>query len=252
MNIIACYSSKGGVGKTSTATNLAFVSAARGQRTLLVDLDQQGASTFYFRVRPPDDHRAKDLVGKDGSALHAIRETDYDRLHLLPAHASYRNFDALLDGMKRSKRRLADLLQELSGSYDVLLLDCPPSMGLVAENVFRAADLILVPVIPTTLSRRTFDQLNAFFEGEGYERRKLRPFFSMVERRKRMHRDIMRDMRAREPRLLQTCIPFSAEIEAMGTHREPVLCYSLKGAGGVAFLDLWLEVEKLRVASSPS
>lgn len=243
--ILACYSSKGGVGKTSASVNLAFAAADRGQRTLLIDLDQQGASTFYFRVRAPKKHRAKAMMTGKEEARSAIRETDYENLHLLPAHQSYRNFDTLLEGMKRSKRRLADFVDEAGEGYDRIFLDCPPTLSLVAENIFRAADKILVPVVPTTLSERTYEQLKNFFDKSDFKQKKLRPFFSMVERRKRMHGDTMALMRAAEKRMLLTEIPYSAQVEAMGTHREPLLSFAPSHAASEAFRELWDEIEDL-------
>ncbi|MDQ8203813.1 AAA family ATPase [Pelagicoccus sp. SDUM812003] len=243
MSIIACYSSKGGVGKTSAAINLAHASSQAGNHTLLVDLDQQGASSFYCRVRPPKRHRAKKILSDREALSDAIRETDHSGLHLLPAHQSYRNFDALLDGMKRSNRQLAKVIDQIASEYDHLILDCPPSLSHVAENVFRAADTILVPLVPTTLSLRTYEQLKAFFEKSGYKRKKIHPFFSMVDQRKRLHRDIMQALRESEKRILDTEIPYSAQIEAMGLHREPVACFAPKHKSSLAFQRLWQEID---------
>ncbi|ADE54513.1 ParA family protein [Coraliomargarita akajimensis] len=242
---IACYSSKGGVGKTAASVNLAYASAATGKRTLLIDLDQQGASTFYFRVRAPKRHRAKALMSDQQAARASIRETDYVNLHLLPAHVSYRNFDALLDGMKRSKSRLADFVDEVGAGYQRIILDCPPTLSLVAENIFRAADRIIVPVVPTTLSERTYEQLKDFFERSNFKMKKLRPFFSMVDRRKRMHHETILLMRSNEKRMLESEIPYSSAVEAMGVQREPLLSYAPGHIASLAFQALWDEIEAL-------
>lgn len=245
MSVIACYSSKGGVGKTSTSVNLAYAAANAGKRTLLIDLDQQGASTFYFRMRAPKKHSVEALVEGKRDGRKAIRETDYQQLHLLPAHLSYRNSDLLLENMKRSKRRLAEFVEEVGHGYDRIILDCPPTLSLVAENIFRAADIILIPVVPTTLSERTYDQLQSFFGTTQYKRKKLRPFFSMVDRRKRMHQDTIASMRDSEQRMLNAEIPYSAEVEAMGVHREPLLHFAPKHKASVAFHQLWDEIEAI-------
>ncbi|MDF3129043.1 ParA family protein [Kiritimatiellaeota bacterium B1221] len=242
MSIIALYSSKGGVGKTASAVNLSYYAARAGNRTLLIDLDQQGASGYYFRIRSSGKSDARAVMKGKSGALEAIRETDYPGLHLLPAHRAYRNFDAVLDGMKRSKSRLADFVSEVSGDYDQVVLDCPPTLSHVAENIFKAADVVLIPVIPTTLSLRTYEQLKVFFDQKDYKKKKLRPFFSMVEKRKRLHQDSVETLRASEKRLLKTMIPYCAQVEAMGVHREPVLAYAPRHAASMAFRNLWKEV----------
>lgn len=245
MSTIGCYSSKGGVGKTSCAVNLAYAAALAGHRTLLIDLDQQGASSFYFRVRSPKKHKAKSLASSRSAARNAIRETDYEQLHILPANETYRNFDALLDGMKRSKRRLADFVRSFKRDYDVVIFDAPPTLSLVAENIFRAAEVVLVPVVPTVLSQRTFEQLVAFFKGSGYRKSKLVPFFSMVDRRKRMHLNSLAEIRASTKLVLDSEIPYSAEVESMGVHREPLLAYAPNHKASAEFRKLWQEIEEI-------
>ena len=162
MKVYATYNIKGGVGKTSTAVNLAYLAAASGRRTLLWDLDPQGAATYLFRVKPRVKGGGRGLVSGKRPVDDAVKATDFDNLDLLPADFSYRNMDLELDDAKKRTRRLDQLLSGVADDYDVVFLDCPPSVSLVSENVLRAADVLLVPLIPATLSLRTYAQLTRF------------------------------------------------------------------------------------------
>ena len=164
MKIFATYNIKGGVGKTSAAVNLAHLAARSGYNALLWDLDPQGAATYLFRVRPKVKGGSRALVEGTRSLDDAIKATDFDGLDLLPADFSYRNMDLQLDEMKRPTRRIHQLLKPFDGEYDVVFLDCPPSISLLSENVLHAVDTLLVPMIPATLSVRTFDQLSSFIK----------------------------------------------------------------------------------------
>jgi chromosome partitioning protein len=155
-----------------------------------------------------------------------IRESDFPGLDIIPSNLGYRHFDILLDGMSKRRKQLRRVLEEFKPDYDVILMDCPPNITLLSENVFRASDAILVPVIPTVLSKRTLEQLTGFFRDEGLPCEMLRPFFSMVQKRSKMHREIMADLPALHPGFLKTVIPFSADVEKMGVHRMPLLAYS--------------------------
>lgn len=242
MKVLACYSIKGGVGKTAAAVNLAYLAAQESYRVLLCDLDPQGASSFYFRVRPKEQKLAlKRLLEKRGRLLANIRESDHTCLDLLPAHAAYRRFDVLLHAMKKSRERLARLLGKLSEDYDLVILDCPPNLTLLAENAFAAADRIIVPVVPTTLSERTLAQLFEFFAEQDLPRRKLLPFFSMVEYRKRLHQETMERLRGEYKRFLRSEIPYCAEVERMGEERQPVPAFAPRSVGTQAFAGLWEE-----------
>ncbi len=245
MKVVALFSSKGGVGKTAAAVNIAYSLAARGRKTLLVDLDQQGASSFYFEASSTKSPKAKLLMKEVVKTKTLLHRTGYEGLDLLPAHTSYRNFDTVLDGMKRSEKRLAEWITRVGAGYDRVVLDCPPSLSLVAENVFKAADVILVPVVPTTLSQRTFSQLKDFFGESNFKKKKLRPFFSMVDSRKRMHQEITVLMRSLEKRVLFAEIPYSASVEAMGIHRAPIFEFDPKHKAALAFTDLVDELESV-------
>jgi chromosome partitioning protein len=249
MKVIASYSIKGGVGKTATSVNLAYGLAAAGMRTLLVDLDPQGASSFYFRVRGTRGLRPEKFFRGRRKLLQYVRGSDFDRLDVLPAKLSYRKFDRVLNRMKNSKRLLAKVVRAFSEEYDVVFLDSPAGISMLSENILDAADLVLVPVIPTTLSKRTYGQLLDFFAGHKHSKKKLSPFFSIVQSDNEIHRQTIRVMRAGDKRFLETEIPQSVEVERMGIRREPLLKFGSQHGSGQAYWRLCSEViTRLRAA----
>ncbi len=244
MKIVACYSNKGGVGKTATSVNLAYSCAMDGFRVLLCDLDPQGASGFYFRVKPSRKLKKQAFFKDVDCFTGAIRASDFENLDLLPANMSYRDFDIFLSRMKNSRSRLKKALKSVKNDYDVLILDCPPNISLLSENVFRVSDRIVVPVIPTTLSERTLDQLFGFFRERKYQKKKLLPFFSMVQRSKKLHNETMVRMKKNYRKFLQKSIPFSTDIEKMGLHRAPVMVYAERSIAAKAYRKLWREISR--------
>src|SRR5207253_3396194 len=132
-----------------------------------------------------------------------IKGTDHERLDLLPADFSYRHMDLALDETKKPTRRLARVLAPLADEYDYIVLDCPPSISLVSESVFEAADALLVPLVPATLSSRTYDQLRRVVLENGSKGPSVLAFFSMFDRRKRLHREVMDDLWAGQSGLLR-------------------------------------------------
>ncbi len=244
MTTLALYSNKGGVGKTATAVNLAYLSARNGHHTLLVDLDPQGAATYYFRVKPKLKAQARGLGGKPRPLDDSIKATDYEGLDILPADFSHRNLDIAFDRQKRSKRRLELALRHLRKEYEVIILDCPPTINLVAENIFTAADRLLVPLIPTTLSVHSHEQLLSFLAGEGRSARRVLAFFSMVDARRSLHQQLMASVRLRYEGVLRSVIPYLAQIEQMGVSREPVPAFAPKSRAARSYEALWAEIQE--------
>ena len=248
MKVFATYNIKGGVGKTSTAVNLAYLCAREGRRTLLWDLDPQGAATYMFRVKPRVKGGGHGLVTRKRPIETALKATDFENLDLLPADFSYRNMDLDLDDTKKRTQRLGQLLDGVADDYDVVFLDCPPSISLVSENVMHAADTLLVPMIPATLSLRTFDQLIRFVADSKGSHPEVIAFFSMADRRKRLHKDVIehKDVFESIPRnrarVADTIIPALSIIEQMAERRAPVPAFAPTSRAALCYEELWAEV----------
>ncbi len=242
MKIIAVYAIKGGVGKTATAVNLAYYCARQGLRTLIWDLDAQGASTYYFRIKPKLKGGSKNLLALKHDLDDLIKGTDFDGLDLLPADFSIRHFDLLLDDKKKPTQRLRKLLQPMQEHYDVVFLDCPPGLSLLSEAVLNAAHYVLSPIIPTILSLRTLEQLKTFIQDQQLNQLRLLPFFSMVDRRKKSHIAAMQNFAELHEDLLTATIPYASDIERMSIERMPLAGFVRKSRSTEDYLKLWEEV----------
>jgi len=238
---LATYNIKGGVGKTAAAVNLAYLAARGGRRTLLWDLDPQGAASYLLRVRPRVKGGGKALISGKKALDQAAKPTEFDRLDLVPADLTYRNLDLVLDAAKKSTQRIARLLDPLEDDYDLAILDCPPGISLASENVLHAADVLLVPLIPTTLSVRTLEQLTEFAAELEYPPA-LFPFFTMVDGRKRLHREVVDRLRAERKDLAATVIPALSVVEQMAVHRAPLPVFAPRSPVTRSYESLWEEV----------
>jgi len=243
MTVFATYNIKGGVGKTAAAVNLAYCAAQAGHRSLVWDLDPQGAASFYFRVPPASGSTRQPLKGK-GELENLVRGTAFPGLDLLPTNFAFRHLDVWLEAAKKPEARLGKRLKPLSRDYEYVFLDCPPTLSLAAESVFHAADVLLIPLIPTTLSLRAFEQLQVFLAEQGPRGLRRLAFFSMADRRKKLHLDIMAALPGERPEILGTVIPQASEVERMGPEQAPVGSFAATSKAARAYRDLWQEIRQ--------
>ena len=252
MSAVAVYNMKGGVGKTTTAVNLSDLAAAAGYRTLLWDLDPQAASSFALRVRPRVAGFSKKSLERGEELAAAVKETDYANLDLLPADFAYRRLDRMLGQIGKPERVVANLIHTFSRDYDVVFLDCPAGFSLLIEGILVAADAVLVPTIPTVLSLRTIARLIKWAERTEAPS-ELLAFFSMVDRRKTLHRRAC-EWSGNHPEIfLAGQVPYASVVEQMAVRRMPLHAFAERDAAAVAFAAIWTELEqRLRERKQPT
>lgn len=241
MKVVALCSTKGGVGKTTAAVNLAW-EASRDFRVLLWDLDPQGAATFLLRVKPKLKGGIGALVTGHASVADAIRSTSFNTLDVLPADASYRGLDLVLDQAKKSQQRVSKVLEQVVEDYDVVILDCPPGSSLVTENAVLSADVIVVPLVPSPLSLRSLEQVAAFV-ADSVSAAPIIAFFSMVDRRKTVHRETVRDLPRSNPAVTNIVVPATVFIERMGTEKAPIGTYAPNTEAAFSYGELWVRIQ---------
>jgi chromosome partitioning protein len=245
MNSVVLSHSKGGVGKTTAAVNLAYLGARAGHSTLLVDLDAQGAASYILRVDGVGGAKAKQLAAGKRSVTDTIVASDYPNLDVLPASRSLRKLDLLLDGRKTKKDGadgLARLLERFGREHDLVVVDAPAGIHLEVERIAWPVDLVLVPLVPSPLAVGAYRDFRAFLEKRVTDVA-IAAFFSMLDRRKRLHKDTYAAVGA-EPGVWDVVVPYASVVEQMAVRREPLASYTHTGTAVEAFDSLFALVSR--------
>jgi len=239
LRTIAIANQKGGVGKTTTAVNLAAALGALERRVLLVDCDPQGNASAGVGVeaRPPNLYHA--MVGQVGLGP-AIRSADFPGLDIVPSDRDLVGLEVELVGLEGWELRLRHLLAGIDG-YDVVILDCPPSLGHLTVNALVAADGVLVPMQCEYFALEGLAELMATVERV---RSSLNPTLSvsgilltMFDERTRLSREVRGEIRRHFPtQLFDTIIPRNIRLAEAPSHGLPVLQYDITSRGAQAYL----------------
>jgi cellulose biosynthesis protein BcsQ len=236
--VIAVYSVKGGVGKTTIAANLAWCSAAIScRKTLLWDLDAAGGAGFLLGVDPRKKHAAESVFSKDADPEQLIRKTEIAKLDVLPADESLRELDSLFEHLGKG-RRLAKLTETLARRYERIILDCPPVLNEVSAQVVRAADCVVVPLPPSPLSARAFELVTREIEAHAKGTPPILPVISMIDRRRTLHRA------ARDENPGWPAIPLASAVEQCAVRRQPVGVFAPHSPAAKGFRQLWIAIER--------
>ncbi len=243
MVTVAVYNLKGGVGKTAGCVNLAYLAAEQGSKTIIWDLDPQGAATFYLQQEARLKGGIKKILQTQQELATNLQPTAYENLSLLPADFGNRHLDTLLEGGKPAKKKLKALLAQFEGLYDYLFIDCPPGLGNLSEALFAATDYVVMPAIPTTLSIRSYDMVLDFFKQQGLDDSIIKSYFSMVDVRKNLHNETLAAYR-KNKHFLKNYIPYLSTIEKMGTHLAPVAYFAPASYAAQCFKNVWKELKR--------
>ena len=151
--------------------------------------------------------------------------------------------DIMLDEMRGNKNRLKSILKQLEAEYDFVFIDCPPGFSALSENIFNAADIVLMPVIPTTLSVRTYHMVKDYFKEKDLDLKKMMCFFTMADLRKNLHNEVMEEL-YKDKRFFQNYIPYLSDVEKMGIHKAPIMEFANSSYAAQCYLELWTEIKE--------
>ena len=149
----------------------------------------------------------------------------------------------MVEEMKGNKTRLKSILKQLEDEYDFVFIDCPPGFSALSENIFSAADVVLMPIIPTTLSVRTYNMVKDYFKEKDLDSSKMMCFFTMTDLRKNMHNEIM-ELLYKDKKFFQNYVPYLSDVEKMGIHRQPIEEFARSSSAAKAYHELWTEIKE--------
>ncbi len=244
--VLAVVNQKGGVGKTTTAVNLAAAVAATERSTLLLDFDPQANATSAYGVPPPARHIYDALIGRC-VMKDVVLQTELHYLHLVPSGRDLYGAEIELVSIENRERSLERALADLRDAYELVVIDCPPSLGLLTLNALTAADAVLIPL---QCEYYALEGLAGLLETVELVRRQLNPnlhlealVLTMADLRNNLSRQVADEVREHfGERVCRTVIPRNVRLSEAPSHGKPILLYDIHSKGAVSYLHLADEI----------
>lgn len=237
--IVSLVNQKGGVGKTTTAVSLAVALGRRGQRVLLVDLDPQANATSALGIDGKDFAGTYDAVLDETPMAQCVVHVENEHVSLVPSSAELSGAEVELVPVMARERRLTNALSQVRDSYDWILIDCPPSLGLLTINALTASNAVIIPV---QCEYMALEGLSRLMETLDLVKRNLNPqlhvlgvILTMFDARTRLAQQVVDEVRGHFPQTFTTIIPRSVRLSEAPSHGKSIFLYDQGGRSATAY-----------------
>jgi|SRR5687768_3864862 chromosome partitioning protein len=237
--IISLVNQKGGVGKTTTAVSLAVALGRRGQRVLLVDLDPQANATSALGIDGKDMAGTYDAILDETPMSQCVIRVEEEHVSLVPSSAELSGAEVELVPVMARERRLTNALAQVRDSFDWILVDCPPSLGLLTINALNASDAVIIPV---QCEYMALEGLSRLMETLELVKRNLNPklevlglVLTMFDGRTRLAQQVVEEVRGHFPQTFSTIIPRSVRLSEAPSHGKSIFLYDQVGRAATAY-----------------